>query len=168
MTTRTKKERAAPKVRTSRTLTTGNRSDLESQLVKALNSPALNGGFDTLLNKVSKIEETQSTLVTKVTSIHEAIYEPDDGLFARIKEGRVERDKDVIEIQAWRQLINRDLELDAVEDKELKQIVNKHEIKITELKSHTDRVKSVIKWVVVAIAGGGFTMLFEWISTFIS
>lgn len=165
MTTRKKDQVGRPVRR--RTPRERRRERLESRLVEALNSPALNGGFDTLLSKVNKIEETQGTLVSKVNDVHEAIYNPDEGLFARIKTAETEREKDIIELQAWRESVNKDLLLDAEEDKSLKEKVDSHELALAELKSHRDRVSGVIKWLLVALGGGGIGLLFQWLSTFI-
>jgi hypothetical protein len=52
----------------------------------------LNGGFDTLMKKVEKIESVQEQLgkcqeatSEKVTAIHTAIYDPEKGLYAKVK-----------------------------------------------------------------------------------
>lgn len=52
----------------------------------------LNGGFDTLMGKVSKIESVQEELgkcqaatATKVDAIHTAIYDPEQGLYTKVK-----------------------------------------------------------------------------------
>lgn len=140
------------------------RSRLESKLTEALSSPALNGGFDTLLGKVERIEESVLTQSRQIADVHEAIYNPDEGLFARIKSAETEREKDIIELQAWRESVNKDLLLDAEQDKELKEKVEKHEITLAELTSHKRRVASVIKWLLVALGGGGITLLFEYLS----
>lgn len=140
---------------------------LESKLLDALSSPALNGGFDTLLSKVERIEESQGMLVSKVNDVHEAIYNPDDGLFARIKSAEAEREKDIVELQAWRESVNKDLLLDAEQDRELKEKVEKHELTIAELRLHRDRVVSMAKWFFVALGGGAITLLVNWLTTLI-
>jgi uncharacterized protein with von Willebrand factor type A (vWA) domain len=143
------------------------RSKLESKLVEALGSPALNGGFDRLVSKVDTMAESQKMMVVKVNDVHEAIYNPDDGLFARIKSVDTEREKDIIELQSWRESVNNDLVLDAQQDKELIQKVEAHELTIAELSQHRHRVVAMVKWLAVALGGGGVSLFFQWLSTLI-
>lgn len=73
-------------------------SVLESQdkvlerLERKLESPILNGGFDDLVTKVSKIETSSSELTKsqdisskKIDAIHIAVYDPDLGLYHVVK-----------------------------------------------------------------------------------
>lgn len=74
-------------------------STLEAQdriLVKLderLQAPVLNGGFETLLTKVQNIEHIQEQLnkdqqsqCKKIDDIHVAIYDPDKGLYSKVKD----------------------------------------------------------------------------------
>ena len=54
------------------------KSTLDEIQKKLSNSSALNGGFETLLYKIDKIEQSQGQLVNKVDKIHDAIYDPSD------------------------------------------------------------------------------------------
>lgn len=54
-------------------------------LQEKLNSPVFNGGFDKLLMKVDAIETSQKHTSELISTINKTIYEPDDGLFQRIK-----------------------------------------------------------------------------------
>lgn len=63
---------------------------------KKLESPVLNGGFDNLMTKVEKIESIQSqmgkvqeTQGEKIDSIHSAIYEPEKGLYVKVKDANL-------------------------------------------------------------------------------
>ena len=58
-----------------------------------LERPVLNGGFDDLVKKVDKIEtvteklsENQALSGKKIDAIHVAVYDPDTGLYGRVKE----------------------------------------------------------------------------------
>lgn len=62
------------------------------RLEEKLEKPVLNGGFDTLVTKVDRIEaateqlrEGQSGLTKKVDAIHTAVYDPDTGLYQKVK-----------------------------------------------------------------------------------
>lgn len=74
--------------------------DEESSLYKALynlertlsqvqeklkDSHVLNGGFDRLMEQVAKIEQTQDKILDEVNTIKDTIYDPDDGLYSRIR-----------------------------------------------------------------------------------
>jgi hypothetical protein len=62
------------------------------RLEQKLEKPVLNGGFDNLVAKVEKIEavseqlrEGQAGLTKKVDAIHVAVYDPDTGLYQKVK-----------------------------------------------------------------------------------
>lgn len=58
---------------------------LEGISVKINSSPVLNGGFDKMLVIVENIKEKQNETSKKVDEIHKGLYEPDTGLYARVK-----------------------------------------------------------------------------------
>lgn len=87
---------------------------------KLFSSEALNGGFDTLMFKIDSVEKAQSVIVDKVNLIHDALYKPDNGLFARVKQteqgaeeahahSEVVRNLDVSvkDLTRWQQFVNR-------------------------------------------------------------
>lgn len=62
------------------------------RLDKKLEAPVFNGGFEDLMTKVNKIESIQTQLQVcqektseQVTAIHTAIYDPEKGLYAKVK-----------------------------------------------------------------------------------
>lgn len=56
------------------------------EIAKKINgAPALNGGFDRMMVIVEHIQEKQDEASRKINRIHEGLYEPDDGLYARVK-----------------------------------------------------------------------------------
>ncbi len=61
------------------------REMLERITKKVESSPALNGGFDKLMVTVEHIKEKQDSTWLKVDKIHEGLYEPDTGLYARVR-----------------------------------------------------------------------------------
>lgn len=104
-----------------------------------LNGSVFNGGFERLAQsverltgKVETIEGQQQEMLGKLGQIHDVIYEPDDGLFARVK--KVENihnnefeplRKDISEINAWKEsLTSKDgaLTLAAADHAEIAQI----------------------------------------------
>jgi len=117
--------------------------------------------LDVVLVKIEKIEETQEKISSTVGSIHEAIYNPDNGLFSRINsiksENIGELDKKIEQIEAWKQSRIKLSE----EDKALKEKVSVQESKIEKLESWRGSINSVSKWLLVAIAGGGLSLGFR-------
>lgn len=133
---------------------------------KVMGSAALNGGFDTLMFKVEKIEEGQVLMGTKVDSIHDAIYHPDDGLFARVKDvehvkqkaenvDKLERDVALLQKQA--QIDEKSLEKDTKLTEEQTVMVKAHAEQLKDLVAFKARVCSIVKWGLVTIGGGLIT-----------
>lgn len=58
---------------------------LEQINQKLISSKALNGGFDKLVVTVENIKEKQQETSEKLDTITNALYEPRDGLFARVQ-----------------------------------------------------------------------------------
>jgi hypothetical protein len=52
---------------------------------KINNSPALNGGFDKMMVIVEHIQQKQDETNEKIHEIYNGLYQPDDGLYARVK-----------------------------------------------------------------------------------
>jgi len=132
------------------------------------NSPALNGGFDRLLYKIDGIEKSQIQIVEKVDKIHEAIYHPDDGLFARIatnKTSQIESvskiEKQVVEISTWKNQFDSDGENQEKETDELRLKVQKLEGSIESIEKVQHVTFSVAKWIGAALGGGIMTLVFK-------
>jgi len=74
----------------------GNRqvqSLLEGIATKINNSPVLNGGFDRMMVIVQHIEEKQAETGQKVDKIHDGLYDPIDGLYARVQKVELATEK---------------------------------------------------------------------------
>lgn len=154
-------------------------SSYEEQLVKTLDvmqqkinaSPALNGGFDRLVEKVDSIEQ-------KVGSIHEAIYHPDDGLYARIKLVEdvkkhvitVEKlEKEVLTLQQHKDTREELREKEERVCDESVKLVLEHSTQIKDLLEFKKRVNEIAKWVIVTFAGclvtGSGKLLYDYLSS---
>jgi len=124
-------------------------------------SPALNGGFDKLLFNVDNIEKCQAQIIQKVDKIHEAIYDPDDGLFSRIALNKAanidsvtEIEKQLIEYSTWKRLSN-EAENTLEKESGLMQIkIQKLEISMSNVEKFQTVLFSGIKWVGAALGGG--------------
>ena len=53
---------------------------------KISNAKSMNGGFDKLMLEVTHIKETQDDILDGVRGVKQNLYEPDSGLFSRVKE----------------------------------------------------------------------------------
>tara|TARA_Y100000592_G_C5392416_1_gene278911 strand:- start:17 stop:475 length:459 start_codon:yes stop_codon:yes gene_type:complete len=122
---------------------------------KVTSAKSLNGGFDKLLLEVEHIKEAQVNILNGVRSVKETLYEPDSGLFSRVKEleNESERRKEFImeskpalefskELQVWKKHA----------DKELEQF-EKLQIEFEKLKDWKAGAQKVI-WLVATAAGG--------------
>lgn len=135
---------------------------------KLNNSAALNGGFDRLLYKIDGIEQSQSQIVNKVDKIHDAIYHPDDGLFARISANKTDHiesmskvEKQIVELNTWKQGVVKS-EDDSEKETDVMNVKLKDlENSINDLSKFQSGVYGALKWFGAAIGGGIITMLFK-------
>jgi len=143
------------------------RSILEMQ-DKILSAPAMNGGFTTLMYKVENIEKSQGQLVEKVDQIHGVLYEPDTGLYARLK--KVENDcapsevlddleKDVQEIKIWKNSEEKQSEKEEIKDSEKDKLLSEHQAALKDIQKSISRYNAAAKWITVSLGGGLLSML---------
>jgi len=139
---------------------------------KLSNSSALNGGFDTLLFKIDKIEQSQGQLVNKVDKIHDAIYDPNDGIFSKLSEYKLENTNQVNEItqnlselQVWKEV--KDKEEEKVDQKSTKNTMKLESLERTveSLERNKNNTWAVMKWFLVAFGGGLITLTIKWIES---
>jgi len=116
---------------------------------------SLNGGFDKLLSEVSHIKESQAEVLLGIRGVKKSLYEPDSGLFSRVKELESEsarrwdyivETKPIVgqhqELILWKAAAQKDL--DEVEDLRLEMS------KLQEWKAGMSKVI----WLVATAAGG--------------
>lgn len=129
---------------------------------KLMTSNALNGGFDSLLVKIEKIEEIQSQVGIKIDSIHDAIYDPDEGLFARVKgleiikekiESINQLEKEIIVLQHQYNSDSKKNEKESKIIEDQQNLIRNHENQITELSEFKKKVNNSTKFLVVTIVG---------------
>ena len=63
---------------------------LEDIQSKLSSSTIMNGGFERLIEKINKIEITQDKIISDFNEIKEIIYEPEDGIFSKIKDCEID------------------------------------------------------------------------------
>lgn len=144
---------------------------------KVLTSPVLNGGFDAMMVKVEQIEEGQKQMGVKVDSIHEAIYHPDEGLFARVKDVEhvkekvavtEQLEKDIARLQQQHESEEKVLAREEKQAEENAKLVKDHAEKIKDLVQFKSRVCAIVKWGLVTLAGGVATLVGKLIYDFVS
>lgn len=151
------------------------RHSVREALEKLSSSPVFNGGFDSLMFKVEKIEETQGHLITKIDAIHEAIYEPDNGVFARIKvaenvhkQDELKVEQQLVETNGWKQQIDTDLKDGQVRVQAVEDRLDKTGEQQRELSKWQRKVSSMVKWTVITLGGSIVGLVFKLLYDFIS
>jgi uncharacterized coiled-coil DUF342 family protein len=122
---------------------------------KISNAKSMNGGFDKLMTEVEHIKETQSDILDGVRGVKQNLYEPDSGLFSRVKELETEsqrRQEFIVEskpalefskeLVVWKKKADKDLE-----------DFEKMQIEFAKLQDWKSGAQRVI-WLVATAAGG--------------
>ena len=122
---------------------------------KISSAQSMNGGFDKLLNEVEHIKQTQNDILEGVRGVKQNLYEPDSGLFSRVKELETEseRRKEFIieskpalefskELAVWKRQADKDLAE-----------FEKLQIEFAKLQDWKAGAQKVI-WLVATAAGG--------------
>jgi len=165
-------KKSSPKTTMSKRPAAQKKKVLEDIHKKIVGSAALNGGFDILMFKIEKIEQNQEQLVDKVDKIHDAIYDPHDGIFSKINTTTAETvskinetEQKLIEINEWKkQKDKEDVKLETISEESSEKIVAL-EKNVEDLQESKNSISGAVRWVVVAIAGGALTLLFKWLET---
>ena len=122
---------------------------------KVTSAKSLNGGFDKLLIEVEHIKETQTAVLEGVRGVKQNLYEPDSGLFSRVKELETESQRRLEFIQESNPALEFSKELQVWKkhaDKDLEQF-EKLQIEFEKLKDWKEGAQKVI-WLVATAAGG--------------
>jgi|TARA_B100000287_G_scaffold157150_1_gene148276 hypothetical protein len=122
---------------------------------KVVNSAAMNGGFDKLMNEVEHIKTAQVEVLDAVKGVKKSLYEPDSGLYSRVKELETESDRRLEFIQESKPALEFSKELQVWKkhaDKELEQF-EKMQIEFAKLQDWKQGAQRVI-WLIATAAGG--------------
>jgi chromosome segregation ATPase len=124
---------------------------------KVLGSPALNGGFDTLLQKMENLEKHQDKVIEQIDEIHEAVYNPDEGLFARIKDAELERSNEIRELNSEILKIKLHQEHADIDNAKVSKDDEKLGSKVDNLSSRITEIERgyvIMKWLSATVATG--------------
>ena len=122
---------------------------------KISNAKSMNGGFDKLMTEVEHIKETQSDILDGVRGVKQNLYEPDSGLFSRVKELESESKLRNAYVKETKPALDFAKELVVWKkhaDKELEQF-EKLQIEFAKLQDWKQGAQRVI-WLVATAAGG--------------
>ena len=128
---------------------------VENMEHKITSAKSLNGGFDKLAGDVEHIKEAQREVLDAVRGVKQTLYEPDSGLFSRVKELETESDRRKEFIIESKPALEFSKELAVWKkhaDKELEQF-EKLQMEFEKLKDWKDGAQKVI-WLIATAAGG--------------
>ena len=128
---------------------------VETMEHKITSAKSLNGGFDKLLAEVEHIKDTQKEVLDAVKGVKRTLYEPDSGLFSRVKELETESERRMEFIQESKPALEFSKELAVWKrhaDKELEQF-EKLQMEFEKLKDWKDGAQKII-WLIATAAGG--------------
>lgn len=140
-----------------------NLEEILKDIEKKLECSALTGGFDRLMSKVEAIEESQSNIEKKVDNLHNSIYDPDKGLYARIKEVEHEKEMQISElnkkfgeIRVAEEFEEKNKIEKEVSDKASRELLKKTADQLEDLIKWKDLVTSFVKWALGSSIFGAF------------
>lgn len=146
--------------------TTGVHEILSEIREKLKNARALNGGFDSLMVKVNNIETGQKKIEESVLDIHDAIYRPDDGVFARIQREEHERnrlqlltEKRFDELTDWKSDKNESDEKATTKAETQSERIETISDEVQEISKWKKTITSIAVWMIGGMATGGAGML---------
>lgn len=134
-------------------------------------------GFETLIYKIDKIEQSQGQVVSnqnqlslKLDKVHDSLYDSNDGIFAKISELKLDVrqqtsaiENKLIEISEWKKHREKSEEKnDVVIDNNSKKLVV-IEGTIGTLVKSKNSIWGFLKWFGVAVGGGFLALIFKWL-----
>jgi hypothetical protein len=128
---------------------------IENMEQKITSAKSLNGGFDKLAIDVEHIKESQREVLDAVRGVKKSLYEPDSGLFSRVKELEMESVRRMDYIVETKPIVGQHQELllwkkDAQKDLDG---VEGLRIEVAKLQDWKSGMQKVI-WLVATAAGG--------------
>jgi len=128
---------------------------VENMEHKITSAKSLNGGFDKLAGDVEHIKESQREVLDAVRGVKKSLYEPDSGLFSRVKELEMESARRMDYIVETKPIVGQHQEL-LLWKKEAEKDINEVEnlrLEVSKLQDWKAGMQKVI-WLVATAAGG--------------
>jgi len=128
---------------------------LLSDIQKRLDHSVFNGGFETLLKNIESIEASQKELVNEFRELNEVIYEPDTGLFSRIKKAETLYADEIKDLQhSAREISEWKKSIDSADG-----ILEKYKENAEVINSLTEWKKSITRSIWAIASGAGLMLL---------
>lgn len=131
--------------------------------------------FEELMFKFGRIEDSQEKILEQISELHEAVYDPDDGLFARIKnvekigsEEVMTLDKELYELKSWRENEKKNLNEIKISVDRNAETLKQLETKVEELKSWKSSVSGTLRWIFVTMTTTTLGILSKLLYDFLS
>lgn len=128
---------------------------IENMEQKITSAKSLNGGFDKLAMDVEHIKESQREVLDAVRSVKKSLYEPDSGLFSRVKELEMESARRMDYIIENKPIIRQHQEL-LLWKKEAEKDIDEVEslrLEVSKLQDWKAGMQKVV-WLIATAAGG--------------
>ncbi len=122
---------------------------------KISNAKSMNGGFDKLMVEVTHIKEVQDDVLAGVRGVKKNLYEPDSGLFSRVKELESESRVRAAYIKETKPALEFSKELQVWKvraDKDLEEVERLH-FEVAKLQDWRDGMQKFV-WLIATAAGG--------------
>ncbi len=128
---------------------------VESMEHKITSAKSLNGGFDKLAGDVEHIRESQREVLDAVRGVKKSLYEPDSGLFSRVKELEIESSRRQEYIAETKPIVGQHQELLLWKREAQKDLddVEGLRLEVAKLQDWKSGMQKVI-WLVATAAGG--------------
>lgn len=128
---------------------------VESMEHKITSAKSLNGGFDKLAGDVEHIRESQREVLDAVRGVKKSLYEPDSGLFSRVKELEMESSRRQEYIAETKPIVGQHQELLLWKREAQKDLddVEGLRLEVAKLQDWKSGMQKVI-WLVATAAGG--------------
>ena len=130
-------------------------SKVEKMETKISNAKSMNGGFDKLLLEVEHIKEAQVDILEGVRGVKRNLYEPDSGLFSRVKELEMESSRRQEYITETKPIVGQHQELLHWKKEAQKDLdeVEGLRLEVSKLQDWKNGMQKVM-WLVATAAGG--------------
>ena len=128
---------------------------VENMEHKITSAKSLNGGFDKLMLEVSHIKEVQEDILDGIKGVKRTLYEPDSGLFSRVKQLETESARRMEYIQESKPALEFSKELVVWKrqaDKDLEE-VEQLRVEVAKLQDWKSGMQKIM-WLLGTAAGG--------------
>lgn len=118
--------------------------DLLNQINSRLNlRDDISDRLDLLVYKIEKMEESQEKILEQVNSISNIIYDPDNGLFSRIKDSNIKIDEKISKVEKE---LHELVTIDADQKKNLEDLRSAIKSNSENQKKIDDALNEILRW----------------------